>query len=98
MRSFPWELAAWITALIFLAFINPQEHHFSLCPLENLSISWCPGCGLGRSVSCILRGEFSASFSYHWFGFPAVAILLSRIFTLSKNTVILSDQNHYDDQ
>ncbi|HEY0054194.1 MAG TPA: DUF2752 domain-containing protein [Pedobacter sp.] len=85
MRLFKhFELVAWITALIFLAFTNPGQHHFSLCPLENLHIIWCPGCGLGRSVASILRGNFMASLSYHWFGFPALFILLNRIFILLK--------------
>ncbi|WP_443937205.1 DUF2752 domain-containing protein [Pedobacter sp. MW01-1-1] len=86
MKSLPLELFFWITALTLLASSNPHEHHFTLCPLASLGFeAWCPGCGLGRSISCIFHGEFSQSFRQHWFGFPALTILFYRIYTLLKN-------------
>ncbi|MEJ6981139.1 DUF2752 domain-containing protein [Pedobacter sp. P351] len=58
--------------------------HFSLCPLSNLGFPWCPGCGLGRSITSVFHGDLKSSFEYHWFGIPALLILLHRIFVLSK--------------
>lgn len=82
-KQFPLELIFWITALVLLRVGNSTAHHFSFCLLSNLGFeTWCPGCGIGRSISCILNGEFEASFKQHWFGFPALLILLHRIYTL----------------
>ncbi len=87
IKTFPLELVFWVIALVLLATANGQAHHFSLCPLANLGYEeWCPGCGLGRSIIHILHGAFVTSFAEHWFGFPALLIILFRIFTLiTKN-------------
>ncbi|SEQ78107.1 DUF2752 domain-containing protein [Pedobacter rhizosphaerae] len=85
IKSFPLELLFWISALVLLATANAHEHHFTLCPLANLGFEgWCPGCGLGRSISYIFHGEFANSFKEHWLGFPAVLIIMHRIYTLIK--------------
>ena len=83
-----FELLFWLTALLLLATISqPQEaghQEFSFCPLANMGITWCPGCGIGRSLSHLLHGHISESLRMHWFGIPALLILLSRIFILFK--------------
>ena len=84
-KSLPLELFFWITALVLLATADPHEHHFTLCPLANLGLTWCPGCGLGRSITSLFHGDVSASFSHHWFGIPALILICYRIFQLSKN-------------
>ena len=84
-KSIPFELMVWVSAIILLAFADPHQHHFSLCPLENMGFTWCPGCGLGRSISFIFQGDFQASFNHHWFGIPALLILLNRIYVLSMS-------------
>ena len=81
------ELAAWLIALIYLAGINPQAAHFSLCLFNHLGIDWCPGCGIGHSISYLLHGQFKQSFEAHYLGFVALLILLHRIYTLSKNEI-----------
>ncbi len=83
-KSFPIELTFWILALVLLATANPHAHHFSLCPLANLGITWCPGCGLGRSITALFHGDVSASFSHHWFGIPALILIGRRIYQLTK--------------
>ena len=87
VERFPLELLAWVTALFLLAFSNPALHHYTFCPLSNLGLPWCPGCGLGRSISALFHLDFSASLKYHWFGIPAFLILLNRIWQLSKKSV-----------
>lgn len=47
-----------------------------------MGIDWCPGCGLGHSISWLFHGNLNNSFHAHWLGFPAVAVILSRIYTL----------------
>lgn len=87
IKSFPPELYFWLMALVLLGMSNEHEHHFTLCPLASLGFeSWCPGCGIGRSIAYVLHGELSNSFKAHWFGIPALLILLHRIYTLiNKN-------------
>lgn len=78
----PLEMFVWISGLAVLAFIDPSIHHFTLCPFNNLGLDWCPGCGIGRSLSCLLHFELYSSFKHHWFGIPALFILLFRIWQL----------------
>lgn len=86
-RRFPAELLIWLIALISLACTDPQAHHFTLCPLANLGLTWCPGCGLGRAISYIFHADISGSFRQHWFGIPALFILLHRIGRLSHKFI-----------
>lgn len=83
----PIELMCWISALVLLATANPHAHHFTLCPLANLGITWCPGCGLGRSISSLFHGDLSASLTHHWFGIPALILICHRIYQLTKQTI-----------
>ena len=85
IRSFGFEAAIWIGGLFFLAFINnPADVHFTICPLANLGLEICPGCGLGNSISFLFRGDLFGSFNSHPLGLLAVIILLTRIIHLIK--------------
>ena len=84
IKSFPIELLFWVLALVLLATANPHEHHFTLCPLANLGFDWCPGCGLGRSITALFHGDVNASFAQHWLGIPAVLLIANRIYQLNK--------------
>lgn len=79
------EAVIWFLALVYLAYFNPYHtgEHFSVCLLHLLGFDWCPGCGLGHSVSFLLHGDLSASWESHWLGLPALIILIHRIFILS---------------
>ncbi|HAH35855.1 MAG TPA: DUF2752 domain-containing protein [Algoriphagus sp.] len=82
----PLELFFWIGSIIAILMIDPSSaNHFSLCPLENLGITWCPGCGLGRAMNLLARGEFEASWSMHPLAMLAYVVILSRIWNLIKN-------------
>lgn len=75
----------WIVSLIYLASLtNSNQQHFTICPLSNLGFDHCPGCGLGKSISMILHGNISDSFDFHLLGFPALIIIMFRIFQLIK--------------
>ncbi len=89
LRNLPLELIIWSGAILVLAISYPKTiDHFTLCPIENLGFSWCPGCGLGRSISFFLHGEFKLSFDQHWFGIPAFGILIFRIVQLLNKFVL----------
>lgn len=84
-----FELFAWTTGLLLLAFMNPAaEEHFSFCIFKWMGISFCPGCGLGHSISWLFHGELVRSFNEHPLGIFAVIILLQRIYTLIKKRFI----------
>ena len=83
-QKFPLELIVWIGALMSLGLSDPADHHYTLCPLANLGFSWCPGCGLGRSITAILHLDLLGSIHSHWFGIPAFIILVNRIWQLSQ--------------
>ncbi len=93
-KSIPLELIFWISALILLAAASPQDHHhlkhFTFCPLANMGISWCPGCGLGRSITQFFHGNLEESFHQHWLGVPAVLIIGYRIVSLSRVPIKIS--------
>lgn len=84
-KQFPWEAAAWLMAFTGLAMYQPQsDSHISLCPLANLGFTFCPGCGLGRSISSLFHGEIMQSLSLHPLGIFAVIVLSFRIIHLTK--------------
>ena len=71
-----FEAVVWIFGLLFLILIHiPGESHFTICPLSNLGIEFCPGCGLGNSISYLFRGEFIFSFQSHPLGIFALIII-----------------------
>lgn len=79
-----FEAVIWIIALVLLAFTPIEGEHYSLCVFNNLGIGFCPGCGLGHSITHLFLGNIVASFTAHPFGIPAVAILCYRIFSIFK--------------
>lgn len=79
-----FEALIWLIALILLAFTPIDGEHYSLCVFNNLGIGFCPGCGLGHSITYLFHGQFEASFNAHPFGIPTVAILCYRIFSIFK--------------
>lgn len=80
-----FEAMVWILGLFYLAFINsPDKTHFTICPLANLGIDFCPGCGLGNSISYLVRGEFNSSFHSHPLGIFALIIITFRIILIIK--------------
>lgn len=94
------EAFIWITALVFLAFIDPSHHHYTLCPISSAGFDWCPGCGLGRSIALFYRLDLRESFMTHPLGIPAVALLLHRIIILLRSNFRVStckNQLHYAD-
>lgn len=93
LKKIPIELMVWTGALLFLACTNTSGiSHFSLCPLDIMGLDWCPGCGLGRSIRYMLQGDPIRSFVQHWFGIPALIILIYRILQLLNNFLINLDK------
>lgn len=84
-KYFSFELSFWVIAIIYLAIINPTQEHFSFCLLKQIGISWCPGCGIGRSIAYLLHGNIIKSFETHILGTFALIIIVYRISQLINN-------------
>lgn len=87
-----FELSVWIAGLLSLALMNPAtDGHYSLCVFRCFGFSFCPGCGLGHSISWLFHGDIVRSFNEHPLGIFAVIVLLHRIYILiKKRTVFLT--------
>ena len=84
IRMLGLEGIIWIAGFVYLAFFsNPGQSHFTICPLAHLGINYCPGCGLGNSISYIFRGEIINSISAHPLGLAAILVISFRIIELT---------------
>ncbi len=85
IKSVEWEAVFWVIGLVYLFFIDPyQVQQFTICPFNNLGITFCPGCGLGRAISFFYHGDYIHSIKTHPLGIIAFILITYRIFTLSK--------------
>ena len=92
IKNLPLEGIAWVLGLTILAIYQPtQGHHFTLCLFNWSGFDFCPGCGLGRSISHFFHGEFAASIYSHPLGIPAVFILLSRTLILFRTYILTNN-------
>ncbi|MHB8905515.1 MAG: DUF2752 domain-containing protein [Melioribacteraceae bacterium] len=83
LKIVEWEAMFWLVGLIYLLFINPyQVQHYTLCPFHNLGISFCPGCGLGKSISFFYHGDLLHSIKTHPLGIIAFILITARIIKL----------------
>jgi hypothetical protein len=84
------EALGWTIGLAAMAALDPQGAHlFSLCPLDTLGLSFCPGCGLGHAIAHLARGNLAASVQAHPLGVPAVLILGTHVtHLLSANPLL----------
>lgn len=80
-----------LIGLILLAFMDPTRHSFSLCLFDVAGI-FCPGEGLGRSISYIFRGMWSEAWTAHPAGFLALPVLSIRILQLFYIRIINLNQ------
>ena len=80
-----FELIFWIAGLTALAVMSPgTDPHYSLCIFKLSGIEFCPGCGLGHSISYLSHGDLPASFASHPLGIFAVPVIVFRIYKLLK--------------
>lgn len=85
--NIPLEAVIWIVGLSAMALMTPEGNHLlTLCPLDALGFSFCPGCGLGHAVAYLARGQLEASFQAHPLGIPAVVILVHHVGRLLRST------------
>jgi hypothetical protein len=83
LRKLNTELFCWLFILAALAIVNPSHTHFTLCVFNLTGLEWCPGCGIGHSISYLLHGNLQQSWQSHYLGLPALLIILHRCINLS---------------
>jgi hypothetical protein len=70
-------------AILALALYDPTSgEHINMCVFDRLGFPYCPGCGLGRSISFLLHGDISNSLKAHPLGAFALIILIFRTYKL----------------
>ncbi len=85
-----FEWLALATGLLLMALLTPGNSGTSLCPLDYIGFTFCPGEGLGNSIAYFFRGEVINSFYAHPVGIPAIFIITGRIFhILNRNRMQL---------
>lgn len=78
-----FEIIAFSVGLLLMALMDPYTTTGpGLCLLENMNFPYCPGDGLGHSISFIFRGDFSNALQSNVLGPFALITLLGRIFYL----------------
>ncbi len=97
LRRVPLEAAVWTLGLVALAFADPHAPDAAtLCPFHHVgawagealgigAVSVCPGCGLGRSIAALWRGDVVLSWALHPLGVPAVGVLAARAVSLVRD-------------
>lgn len=84
--TIPWKRhLEWVVlagGLLLLMFMDPENPSGgSLCLFEWFQI-YCPGEGLGRSISYLFRGMFTDAWQSNPAGFIAMPVLFARIIQL----------------
>lgn len=78
-----FEISVFTTGLFLLAMMDPEVANGpSLCLFDAIGISFCPGEGLGHSISYVFHGQIDNALRANMFGPVAIAILGGRIIQL----------------
>jgi hypothetical protein len=54
-----------VVVIAFLALITPSDDGPTVCPFALLTGTACPGCGMTRAASYLLRGDWATAIDYH---------------------------------
>jgi len=69
-------LLAPFAALALLALFTPSDEGPTVCPFALTTGTACPGCGLTRAASYLVKGDFGTAFVYHPL-VPLIAVQLA---------------------
>ena len=67
-------LAAPLAVIALLASFRPVDDGVTVCPFALITGMACPGCGMTRAASSLVRGDFSTALGYHPL-VPLIAVL-----------------------
>lgn len=68
--------AAPFLGLVLLMFVSPADDGPTLCPFALCTGTACPGCGMTRAASALVRGDVGAAMTLHPL-VPLIAIQLA---------------------
>lgn len=57
-----------------LALVTPSDDGPTVCPFALFTGTACPGCGMTRAASYLVKGDLGAAFAYH----PLVVLLAAQ--------------------
>lgn len=77
-----FEWVALSTGLLLMGLLDPFSSADSYCVIDRFGFSFCPGCGLGKSISHTFRGDLSASISAHPAGLFAILVIAGRVLSI----------------
>jgi len=79
-----------ILIFIYSGFFSPGENNYPVkCIHEQVSGQPCPSCGLSRSFSSIIRGDFSTAEMYNKYGMRIFLFFLFHLVMRLSNIVYL---------
>lgn len=79
------EWFTFLSGLLLLGLMDPGTTGVSFCLFDLAGIDFCPGEGLGHSISYTFRGDFDQAMTAHFMGPSAVLILSGRILYIWMN-------------
>lgn len=79
---FHFEWIVLLFGLLLMVFLDPMSQAQSICPVKRLNFEFCPGCGLGRSIAYLFKGELLTSIQTHPAGILAVLFIPARIVSI----------------
>lgn len=90
-----FEITAFSLGLALLAFMDPSSTAGpDLCLFDQLGVSFCPGDGLGHSISYTFQGDIHSALNANILGPFATIILGSRIvYLINKKIKNTNNQN-----
>lgn len=68
-------LAAPFLGALILAVITPSDDGPTVCPVALFTGTACPGCGMTRAASYLVRGDIGAAFALH----PLVVVVAAQL-------------------
>jgi hypothetical protein len=64
-----------VAGLALLAVVPPSDDGITICPIALTTGMACPGCGMTRAISHLLRGDLATSWSFHPLAAPVLVVL-----------------------
>ncbi|MGD2101408.1 MAG: DUF2752 domain-containing protein [Acidimicrobiia bacterium] len=58
-------LVAPFMGVAVLALVSPSDDSPTICPFALCTGTACPGCGMTRAATALIRGDVKAAFAYH---------------------------------
>ena len=68
-------LAAPFLGVLGLALLTPSDDGPTICPIALCTGTACPGCGMTRAASTLIKGDLAGALDYH----PLIPLILAQV-------------------